>query len=157
MRARVLRAVEDDGLRVVDGDAEDGVLRQELASAVYRVGRSWGAYVPSAGGGGDESGEEAAARGGHAGLGKVAGDDAVVAGPEAELDDVADGGGGAAGVEGEAVAADRDGLDVGAGLEGQAGREEDGGEHVSWQLGLEVMSWACSGGGFVGWKLELCC
>jgi hypothetical protein len=116
-----------------------------------------GAYVPGAGGGGDKAGEEAAARGGHAGLGKVAGDNAVVAGPEAELDDVADRSAGAAGVEGEAVTADRDGFDGRAGLEGQAGREEDGGEHVSWWLGLEVMTWDCFWGGLVGWKLELCC
>lgn len=36
--ARVLRAVEDDGVRVVDGDAEDGVLRLESARSHGRGG-----------------------------------------------------------------------------------------------------------------------
>lgn len=86
----------------------------------------------------------------------MAGDDAVVAGPEAELDYVADGCGSGVGVEGEAVAADRDGLDGGAGLESQEGREEDVGEHVV-VVGLVSEGLGLLWDGLVGLKLELCC
>ena len=131
VRARVLRAVNDDGIGVVDGHEEDVVLFPSVDLPGYMPGGSKMngvvSYVRSALRRGEESRKESAAvRLGHTARGPRSLNDAVVPRPEAELEHISFGGCDRVGREGEAVSTNRDGDCGGAGPQSEHNNSEDG-------------------------------